>query len=135
MHAPCSSKYFIHFLIFIDVHVIFIQHNCFGVNFIHTFKLVKLFIQIIHLLIIIIQKVHWCLIFIQTFHLFYNFHPCTCEKIFSTSFLCDTRIFLKIFYPCHQNIPNIFVRTHKLMLTGSHSCSKAYFLASLVMQP
>jgi hypothetical protein len=29
------------------------------------------------------------------------------------------RDIIRIFYPCHQNIPNIFVLIHKLMLTCS----------------
>jgi len=36
--------------------VISIHHNCFGISFIHTFQLVKSFIQTIHLFPIIIQK-------------------------------------------------------------------------------
>jgi hypothetical protein len=38
---------------------------------------------------------------------------------------------LRIFYPCHQNIPNMFVPTHMLMLTSSCSCSHVRFLTLL----
>jgi hypothetical protein len=93
IHVSHSSKYFMFFVIVIHVHVVFIRHNCFGINFIHTFQLDKSFIQIICLCAIIIQKVHWCSIFIQTFHPFFEFHPCTCGKIFSMSFLCGIGIF------------------------------------------
>jgi hypothetical protein len=55
-----SSKYFTHFVIFIHVHVVSIRHKCFGISFIHTFQLVKNFIQTICLLAFTIQKVHWC---------------------------------------------------------------------------
>jgi hypothetical protein len=37
--------------------VVFICHNCFGINSIYAFQLVKCFIQIICQLVIIIQKV------------------------------------------------------------------------------
>jgi hypothetical protein len=81
------------FVIIIHVRVVFIRHNYFGISFIHTFQLDKSFIPIVHLCVIIIQKVHWCSIFIQTFHPFSNFHPCTCGRIFSMSFLCGIGIF------------------------------------------
>ncbi len=54
--VPFSSKYFIHFVIFIHAHVDFIQHNCFGINFINTFHHDESFIQTICLLAFIIQK-------------------------------------------------------------------------------
>ncbi len=44
IHVPRSSKYFTFFVTFIHVHVLpFIRHKCFGINFIHTFKLVESF--------------------------------------------------------------------------------------------
>jgi len=91
IHVPHSSKYFMFFVTIIHVHVVFIQHNCFGINFIHTFQHDKYFIQTNCLHAIIIQKVHWRSIFIQSS--FFDFHPCSCGKLFSTSFLCYIRIF------------------------------------------
>jgi hypothetical protein len=46
------------FVIVIHVYVGFIQHNCFGIHFIHRFQLDEYFIQTIHLRVIIIQKIH-----------------------------------------------------------------------------
>jgi hypothetical protein len=48
--------------------VISIRCNYFGI----------IFIQKNRLLPIIIQKVHLCSTFIQIFHVFYNYHSCTC---------------------------------------------------------
>ncbi len=82
IHVPRPSKYFILFVIVIHVDVVFIWHNCFGINSIHTFQHVNFFIQIIRQLVIIIQKFHWFSTFIQTFHPFGDFHPCTYENYF-----------------------------------------------------
>ncbi len=47
IHFPHSSKYWMFKKTFIHVHVIFIQHNYFGISFIHTFQFVESFIQTI----------------------------------------------------------------------------------------
>jgi hypothetical protein len=65
-------------------------------------------------------------IFIQTFHPFCDFHPCTYEKIFSTSFLCGIGIFLK--YSIH--IIKLFQK-YPLLLIGS--CSRAHFVTLLLL--
>ncbi len=44
------------FVTFIHVDVVFIQHDYFGINSIHTFQHVEFFIQVICQLVIIIQK-------------------------------------------------------------------------------
>ncbi len=91
----------------------FIQHNYFGINFIHTFQLVESFIQIICVLTFIIQKVQWST-FIQTFHPFCDFHPCTYGKIFPTSFLHGMGILYEYFVP----IIKMF-QIYSFLLTGS----------------
>jgi len=60
--------------------------NCFGINSIHTFQPIKIFIQIIHIFVIIIQKAHWCSIFIQFFFHFVTFIHVHVEKYFPHHF-------------------------------------------------
>jgi hypothetical protein len=98
----------------------FIQHNCFGINFIHTFHHVGSFIQKIRLLAFIIQKFNWFSTFIL------KFHPCTHGKIFPYHSYMAWR-YCKNICPHHQDIPNIFVLAHRLMLTSSH----LHFVVSL----
>jgi hypothetical protein len=82
---------------------------------------VKSFIQTIRLLVVIIQKIHWCSTFIQTFHPFFTFIHVHVEKYFPRHSYVTHRDFLRICCPCHQNIPNIFIPTHRFifMLTCS----------------
>jgi hypothetical protein len=58
LSSKSSLRYFIIFVIFIHVYVVFIQHNCFGINFIHSFHPIESFIQTICVLAFIIQKFH-----------------------------------------------------------------------------
>jgi hypothetical protein len=52
---------------------------------------------------------------VQTFHPFLTFIHVHVEKYFPRHSYVTHRDFLRIFCPCHQNIPNIFVIAHKLM--------------------
>jgi len=122
INAPCSSKYFI------IVHVVFIRHNCFGINFIHTFQLVKFKIFIYLWLssknFIDVQFSSKILIHLGLSSMY------MWKNIFHIILMWHRDI-LRILYSCHKNIPNIFIPTHKLMFIGSCSCSHACFVMLL----
>jgi hypothetical protein len=109
----------------IHVHVVFIWHNSFGMNFIHTFHPKNSFTCNYH----------------PKNSLMFNFHLNISSILWLSSMCMWKNIFhiiptwhrdtLRIFYPCNQNIPNIFVHAHRLMFTSWHSCSQARFLTSL----
>jgi hypothetical protein len=95
--------------------VIFIQHYCFGVNFIHTFH------QIFH------PKNSSTCNYHPKSSLMFNFHPNILSIFWLSSMYTWKNIFhviptwhkdiQKIFCPCHQNIPNMFVLAHRFMFT------------------
>jgi len=117
------------FVTFVHVHVVFIPHNCFGISFIHTFQLVESFIQKNCPLAIIIQKV----IDVQFSSILCLSSMYMWKNIFHIILTWHTNI-LKIFYPYHQNIPNISILVHTLMFTCPHSHSCVCFVVLLPHQ-
>ncbi len=112
IHAPCSSKYFMFFVYVIHVHVVFIWHNFLIISFIIRLNLMNLSSK----QFVYVQLSSKKFIDVQTFHPFLTFIHVHVEKYFPCHSYVTHRDFLRIFCPCHQNIPNIFVIAHKLML-------------------
>ncbi len=113
--APHSSKYSIHFVTFIHVHLVssdltileLVSSIYFNLSNISSKQFVYLHLS---------SKKFINVIFIQIFIYFVIFIHVHVEKISHVILTWHGDIF-KIFFPHHQNIPNIFIPTHKLTLT------------------